>query len=316
MSDTSTRTDLDRQPRRELLDRALERVGGLIEHGELTVPPGYAWQTELRAAWLILQGQTIERGPDKGKPVLDVVTQTSVANALLDMVVQGLSMTRKQCYMIPYRQQLTCQRSYFGDVSAAHRLLGLRGADAQIVYEGDVVDLTVDAGRMHVTRHETKLANLIAGAPLAVYCVLTFDAEREHLNRTEVMTWDSVQSSWQQSKQVGDDGPYSSAPHAKFGHEMAKRTVIRRALKLLVNSAVDDPLVLASWHRSSELAEVAEPEQAAEHATQDLPVDLDDDAVDVSSVPTPEPEPEPEPEAQQIDADTDDGRLPFDGPGF
>jgi recombination protein RecT len=271
----TTNTELTSAPRRELVDRTLQRVGELLNAGDLTLPKGYAWQNELRSAWLMLQGMTVQSGQSKGELVLNVVTQASVANALLDMVVQGLSLARKQGYLIPYGGLLTFQRSYFGTITAARRLLGLKHADAQVVYEGDALAFHVDRGRYVIDSHTTSLSNLMVGNIIGVYVVLEFDDAS--LNRADVMTMDEVKASWGQSKQRGD-----WSPHAKFPAEMAKRTVVNRALKALVNSAVDDPMLLDAWNRDAtveaELVDAAEDELAN---ALPLPVDVDDEPADV-----------------------------------
>lgn len=273
MSHTNgTTLDTTSAPPRALVDRTMERVGDLLAAGDLVLPRGYAWQNELRGAWLMLQGLTMQSGPHKGALVLNHVTQASVANALLDMVVQGLSLVRKQGYLIPYGDRLTFQRSYFGTVAAARRLVGLKHADAQVVYEGDSLSFHVERGRYVIDTHTSSLNNMLTASIIAAYVVLTFDDPT--LDRADIMTMDDVRASWAQSRQA----QYDTSPHKKFAAEMAKRTVVNRALKALVNSAVDEPLVLEAWNRDGRVeADLVDAAEAEAANSVPLEVDVDDD---------------------------------------
>lgn len=75
------------QQERNIKDAVLSRVQKLTAKGDLVIPKNYSTENTLKSAWLILQGIQ-----DKDKrPALEVYSQDSVANSLLDMVVQGLN---------------------------------------------------------------------------------------------------------------------------------------------------------------------------------------------------------------------------------
>ena len=294
------------EPTRAIVDRTEARVAELLRNDQLQLPPGYAWQNALRGAWLHLQQLTVQRGPDKGKPILSVVTQASVANALLDMVVQGLSVHQRQGYFIPYQQTLQFQRSYFGTVTVGRRVLGLQHADPQVVYEGDTFRFHIDRGRYQVDEHTSSLGNMMTARIIAAYVILTFDDPT--LDRADIMTWDDLQASWGQSR----TSKFDDSPHRTFAAEMAKRTVINRALKLLVNSATDDHLLLAAWNREGATDDALQAADDAEAAnTLPLPVDVDDGGDTVQDGPVtidaePAPVPVPiDPPRFQADVDPD-----------
>ncbi len=231
---------------KDVVERTAARVHQMLEAGELTLPAGYAWRNAITGAWLWLQDATLQSGPHKGEAILKHVTQASVANALLEMVVQGLAVHRKQGYLIPYGGTLTFQRSVFGAVTIARREAGLVDADAELILEGDTFAYEIIHGRKRVTAHRQTFDALQVGTIIGAYAHLTFaDPAR---NRDEVMTWDEIQASWKQSRQAA----YDSSPHRRFAGEMAKRTVINRALKLLVNAATDDPRLLDAFNRSAD----------------------------------------------------------------
>lgn len=231
---------------KDVIERTAARVHQLLTAGELTLPENYAWRNAITGAWLWLQDATIQSGQHKGQPILKHVTTSSVANALMAMVTQGLAVHRKQGYLIPYGQTLTFQRSVFGTVTIARREAGLVDAAAELVLEGDVFRYQIKGGRKTVTEHTQSFEALTVGTIVGAYAHLTFtDASRD---RDEVMTWDEIKASWAQSRQA----EYDSSPHRRFAGEMAKRTVINRALKLLVNAATDDAYLLEAFNRDDE----------------------------------------------------------------
>jgi recombination protein RecT len=108
--------------KKDTVDIVAAKVKQFQENGELHFPANYSPENAMKSAWLILQ--TIK---DRNqKPALEVCTRDSVANALLDMVVQGLNPAKKQCYFIVYGNQLVCQRSYFGTMAVTKRVTGAK----------------------------------------------------------------------------------------------------------------------------------------------------------------------------------------------
>lgn len=118
---------------KDVVDSVLAKITKFEETGELKLPANYSAANALKSAWLILQ-ETKDRSD---RPALVVCTKESIANALLDMVVQGLSPMKKQCYFIVYGNKLTLQRSYLGTLAIAKRVGGVLTAVANCVYEGD-----------------------------------------------------------------------------------------------------------------------------------------------------------------------------------
>src|SRR5690554_210800 len=93
-----------------IVDKVQGQIKQFESKGELTFPQNYNVENALKAAWLKLQG-TVNKN---GAPVLESCTQDSIANALMDMAVQGLTPAKDQGYFIAYGRQLVFQRSYFG----------------------------------------------------------------------------------------------------------------------------------------------------------------------------------------------------------
>ena len=222
---------------------------------ELLLPANYSAENALKSAWLVLQ-ETVDKN---GKPVLQACSQASIANALLDMAVQGLNPGKKQCYFISYGTKLLCQRSYFGAMAVAKQVAGAKTIWAEIVYVGDAFEYEVSHNRKDITKHTQKLDNIKLGNIAAAYCVVEFGDDRP--SYTEIMTMEQIRKAWAKSK-MNPDAP--SSAHSQFPEEMCKRTVINRACKAIINSSSDDNLFLEHFNRTDE--EMVEDEVAAEIA--------------------------------------------------
>ena len=82
--------------KKEMSDLIMAKIQGFQKKGEIDLPPGYSPNNAIKSAWLILQDVK-----DKYKnPALKVCEKHTVANALLDMVVQGLNPAKKQCHLL------------------------------------------------------------------------------------------------------------------------------------------------------------------------------------------------------------------------
>ncbi len=69
---------------KDITDAVSQNIERLQSEG-LSLPPNYSHSNALKSAFFKLQ-ETTDRS---GKPALEVCTKESIANALLDMVVQG-----------------------------------------------------------------------------------------------------------------------------------------------------------------------------------------------------------------------------------
>ena len=217
---------------KDVVDSVLAKITKFEETGELKLPANYSAANALKSAWLILQ-ETKDRSD---RPALVVCTKESIANALLDMVVQGLSPMKKQCYFIVYGNKLTLQRSYLGTLAIAKRVGGVLTAVANCVYEGDGFIFSVDpqTGLKKIVKHEQTLETLDANKVKGAYAILVTDDGRVIV---EIMNITQIKQAWMQGATKG-----GSPAHKNFGDEMAKKTVIGRACKLLVGMSDDSAL--------------------------------------------------------------------------
>lgn len=196
----------------------------------LDLPANYSVSNALTQALLRLQSVKT-----KGKtPVLQACTPNSIIQSLMDMVVQGLSPAKDQCYFIAYGNELQLRRSYFGTTAALLRLENITDVDAQAIYEGDQVNTSIDRhGHLVLDTENTHLDwtnqdNELIGA----YAIITTADGVDHLT---IMTKKQIKVSWNQSK--------THDVQNKFGSEMAKRTVLNRAAKMFINTSDDSDLL-------------------------------------------------------------------------
>ncbi len=230
----------------------------LIKKKGYKVPQGYQVSNALQAAVTALpQVQGIEKA-----------TPDSIKKTLFDMVVQGLTPAKTQCYFIVYGNQLTMQRSYFGTQQVLKRLPEIEDIVAYVVREGEEFSVDYDeTGNLVVTTHHTsfdKLDNEIIG----VYAVVT------KLNGTkqyEVMTKKQIDKSWSKAR--------TRNVQQDFGDQMAKRTVINRAAKNIINTSSEEDVLTEAINDTTENEydrQDVTPEKpkakALEQVTKDMPV--------------------------------------------
>lgn len=263
--------------KRDLVDSVADRAQKMIERGELSMPPGFAFGNAVASWWLRLQ-ETQDR--DK-KPALAVCTPNSIANATLDMLVQGLNTAKGQCYPIVYGNQLVCQRGYLGSIAVVKYIYG-QGTRvwAEAVYEADDLEYEIVRGRKMVTKHKQSLANVDNAKLVAAYAII--EPEDEGVEPVcEIMPIEKIRRAWAQGQTKG-----KSPAHEGFPDEMAKKTVIGRACKLLIATADDSHLVAKHAKRQDQiLAEAALEAEMAEEANGELLAlegDSDPETIDLS----------------------------------
>lgn len=223
--------DLTQTTQRSLDEQVIGNLERLREQG-LEMPPGYSPQNALKSAFFELTNNT-------GGNLLQMAAtnqemKTSISNALLDMVIQGLSPAKKQCYFIKYGNKVQLMRSYFGTMAVLDRVTGGADITPVVVRQGDDFQVGMNGPNMVVTKHETKFENL-DNEIVAAYVVIKLANGKEI---TTVMTKKQIDQSWAKSKMKG------SGPQKEFPEEMAKRTVINRAAKSLINTSNDNDLLV------------------------------------------------------------------------
>ncbi|MEQ7274660.1 RecT family recombinase [Enterococcus thailandicus] len=220
---------------KDITDQVSSRIKGLEEEG-LKLPTNYNAANALKSAWFAIQ-----KAQDRNrKPALEVATKESIANALLDMVVQGLSPAKTQCYFVVFGKELQLQRSYFGTQAVLKRLNNVKDIWAEVVHKGDVFKIGSNQGRTIVTEFEPDFANQDNEIIGAFAVIEKIDGERVYT----VMTKKEIDKSWSKAK--------TKNVQTDFPQEMAKRTVINRAAKSFINTSDDSDLLTESIKRTTE----------------------------------------------------------------
>jgi recombination protein RecT len=214
---------------KNISDQVLSKIKG-FESAGLQLPANYAVDNAMKAAWLVLQ-DTEDRNHKKA---LEVCTKESIANSLLDMVLQGLSVAKKQGYFVVYGNKLEFQRSYFGTVAVAKRSGGIVGEPvANVIYEGDdfVYAIDPETGLTKIVKHDQKIENIDVSKIKGAYAIAK---KQDGSSLIEIKTISQIKQAWLQSPTKGQ-----SPAHKNFPDQMAKRTVISAVCKMVVNSSDD-----------------------------------------------------------------------------
>ena len=255
---------------KDITDSVTSRINELQEMGALVLPKTYAVGNELKMAWFALQ----EVKDRNGKPALEVCSKESVANALLKMCIQGLSVWRKQVDFIVYGNKLSCDREYHGTIALALRTGRVTGIpEAEIIYENDIFKYRIVNGKKEVVEHAQDLENIDITKIKGAYAVVPLTDGTFY---TEIMTIQQIKQAWMQGAMKGQSGA-----HKNFTDQMAKKTVISRALKLYISSSDDeylleneaDPVPIQEKKETLEEVEFTEAE-----VVQDEPEQLDQQA--------------------------------------
>lgn len=205
----------------------------------------------MKSAWLILQN-TQDRNK---RPALEVCTKDSIANALLDMVVQGLNPAKKQGYFIVYGSQLTFQRSYFGTMAVTKRVAKAKSIDAAVIYEGDTVDYEIINGRIANLKHKQQFENIDKEKIIGAYATIVLPEGEVYI---ELMTIAEIRQAWSKAQfwSKDQDKEKEGSTHDEFKQEMAKKTVINRACKKFLNSSDDESVMMKHINKEDEEIEV------------------------------------------------------------
>lgn len=249
------------------VDLVQARIDKYMDQGLLTLPPNYNAPNALKSAWLIIQ-ETLDTNK---KPALEVTTAVSQANALLNMVLQGLDPAKKQCYFIVYGNKLIMQPSYFGRMHTA-KIVDPKIADifGDVVYNDDVFVYEKKLGKTQIVKHEQQIDNVDKQKVKAAYGVIVYT---DGTHRAEVMTIAEIKAAWMKSKvnPVDENGNIKpSSTHGQYTADMCRRTVISKVCKYVINSSDDSSLTVRSYKETeADITDAEVAEDIAENANKE-----------------------------------------------
>ena len=264
---------------KDITDNIARKLDELKKDGGLAIPANYNPANALKSAFF-------EMTNSASGNLLEKCSRESIANSLLNMAIQGLSPAKKQCYFVPYGQNLSMQRSYFGTQKVVKSLTNVDDIWATIIYEGDEFEIEIEGGRERIAKHTTSFLNRdnnIIGA----YCIIKKSDGEEVLT---VMTRKEIEASWSQSK--------NKSVQNKFPQEMAKRTVINRAAKAFINTSDDSDALIQAVNDTTEEEFENDQERAVRDVTET--VEREANQVLIETKPKAKAKPKPEPEAVEV----------------
>lgn len=223
---------------KNITDTVMNSVNSLLGKQQLYLPKNYVVGNALKSAYLKLQ----EAQDKNGVSVLQSCTQTSIANALLKMVVLGLNPSKDQAYFVAYGKNLTLMPSVYGKITAVKRINGVLDVRADVIYQDTEYELTVDEfGNDNISiikpcPLDKRKGENIVGA----WAKIIFD---ENVWGTKeyscIMSMEDIKAAWNQGATKGN-----SPAHKNFTGEMAKKSVINRCIKNYINSRDDQDILI------------------------------------------------------------------------
>ena len=188
----------------------------------LVLPSNFNPANSLKKARFILNDMKVN-----GKPVLQVCSQASIVQCLLESVTKGLSYDEMQIYFIPRNGVMTNMESVYGRIVRAKRASKNYKPIVGYVHEDDEFEIGVDVetGVTKIKKHETKLENLDKPI-IAAYAYVT---DNDGNTEVTIMTKREWLTSWKKS-------PNGCAVAKEFEKDMIFRTIVKKSTKALVNS--------------------------------------------------------------------------------
>jgi recombination protein RecT len=188
----------------------------------LVLPPNFNPTNSLKKARFILNDMKVN-----GKPVLEVCSQASIVQCLLESVTKGLSYDEMQIYFIPRNGVMTNMESVYGRILRAKRASKNYRPVVGYVHEDDEFEIghDINTGATIIKKHETKLENLDKPI-IAAYAYVT---DNDGNTDVTIMTKREWLTSWKKS-------PNGCAVAKEFEKDMIFRTIVKKSTKSLVNS--------------------------------------------------------------------------------
>ena len=248
---------------RNITDNVLNKIHQFQNNGQIYFPNNYSPENALKSAWLKLQ----EVKDKNGKLALETCTQPSIANALLNMVIQGLNPMKNQCYFIPFGNQLTLMRSYFGSIAVAKQFGEIKDITAEVIYEGDKVETEIKRGKTTILSHTRSFENINKAKIVGAYATILYN---NNIEESLLMTIDQIKTSWKKSKLNPES---KDSTHSQFTEDMCKRTVINKICKYYINTKDDSNLnmIKMAFETSDEELKESEVEyEIQENANKEL----------------------------------------------
>lgn len=257
--------------------KVADKIAEMKQQGQINLPDNYSAVNALQAAYFTLTA--VDFGSKQA--LIDKVTPESVAFALQDMAIQGLSVAKKQGYFVPYGDKLQFIRSYHGTQAVLKRLHGVKDIWANVIWKDEEFEVEYnERGQLAFKGHKVNWKSAtgkkedIEGA----YCIIEREDGTQFLT---VMTMDEILTAWSTAK--------TQNVQNKYPQEMAKRTVINRASKAFINTSDDSDLLIDAVNRSTEneFEPTVKDMGDIEEVKREIEQNANTEEIDIQELPTP-----------------------------
>lgn len=217
------------------LNNVMAKIEGLKKNTGIVLPKNYSAENAINSAWLKLS-ETVDKNK---RPALEVCSKTSIVDTIYNMVLQGLSPAKDQCYFVVYGDKLQLMKSYLGNIAATKRLNGVVDVVANVIYKNDVFKYSIDPsnGRVKILEHQQEFDNIDDDNIRGAYAIVILDNQD---NFIEMMTMKQIKKAWSMGYSSG------GKTHTDFAGEMCKKTVINRACKHFIKTSDDASAIMDS----------------------------------------------------------------------
>lgn len=163
-------------------------------------------------------------GQDKKLNELAQLNPPRIAQIVYNFIVLGLDMMNKECYIIPFKDELVVIKDYKGEIKLAKKYSvdPIREIYARVVYEND--EFYFD--ELDHFKHKFNPFALDRGKKLGAFCTIVFE---NGVIQTEFVNLDEIKKVKDFSKSSGT----SYSPWNNWEESMFKKTAIRKALKTI-----------------------------------------------------------------------------------
>ena len=216
--------------KKDITTQVLTKVNTFSETGELKLPKDYSPENALKSAYIKLT-----ENPDGKGALIDKCDKNSIAEALLKMVVYGLTPQKNQVYFIPYGNKLNCNISYMGNIATAKRYNpNISDIKARAITKGEefVFEFKQQTGSVEILKHAQTLESIGNKDVIGAYSLIYYNDGSFEVG--DIMNIEQIKQAWNQGAMKG-----GSPAHKNFPDEMSKRTVINRTCKRLINTSSD-----------------------------------------------------------------------------
>lgn len=216
--------------KKDITTQVLTKVNTFSETGELKLPKDYSPENALKSAYIKLT-----ENPDGKGALIDKCDKNSIAEALLKMVVYGLTPQKNQVYFIPYGNKLNCNISYMGNIATAKRYNPyISDIKARAITKGEEFEFEFqqETGKVVILKHKQTLESIGNKDVIGAYSLIYYKDGTFEVG--DIMNIEQIKQAWNQGAMKG-----GSPAHKNFPDEMSKRTVINRICKRLINTSSD-----------------------------------------------------------------------------